>query len=319
MAKVIRKKQIDKFLKILNEYFVEMNKGNFINIKNKFKELKFLEEPNLNLDEYEYEWECLYYFGDDFEDDIDEIDDLDDDLLADDFEDDIDEKKENEELIENLNEDIINDLINLYLDTLSLDGDIDKSKIKDSIYLSDNPEDKLEYLKDDLVEYTKDFYLNQMYNFIAIESDDEFNSKKTLNEYIVKIIELILYENIERIYKEKNHELFLFNYSNTCQKKNMFCNNISKKNCFYYIKFLIKMLYGINNSQENWIEEGLKSLNSFIDPYRCNRNRLQKDNYKKKQEKIKKVKCLKQEGVKVTDIAKQMGICRKTVYNYLKL
>ena len=68
MAKVIRKKQIDKFLKILNEYFVEMNKGNFINIKNKFKELKFLEEPNLNLD---------------------------DDLLADDFEDDIDEKKEN--------------------------------------------------------------------------------------------------------------------------------------------------------------------------------------------------------------------------------
>ena len=158
-----------------------------------------------------------------------------------------------------------------------------------------------------------------MYNFIAIESDDEFNSKKTLNEYIVKIIELILYENIERIYKEKNHELFLFNYSNTCQKKNMFCNNISKKNCFYYIKFLIEMLYGINNSQENWIEEGLKSLNSFIDPYRCNRNRLQKDNYKKKQEKIKKVKCLKQEGVKVTDIAKQMGICRKTVYNYLKL
>ena len=79
------------------------------------------------------------------------------------------------------------------------------------------------------------------------------------------------------------------------------------------------MLYGINNSQENWIEEGLKSLNSFIDPYRCNRNRLQKDNYKKKQEKIEKVKCLKQEGVKVTDIAKQMGICRKTVYNYLKL
>ena len=41
MAKVIRKKQIDKFLKILNEYFVEMNKGNFINIKNKFKEFKF--------------------------------------------------------------------------------------------------------------------------------------------------------------------------------------------------------------------------------------------------------------------------------------
>ena len=226
MAKVIRKKQIDKFLKILNEYFVEMNKGNFINIKNKFKELKFLEEPNLNLDDD--------LLADDFEDDIDEIDDLDDDLLADDFEDDIDEKKENEELIENLNEDIINDLINLYLDTLSLDGDIDKSKIKDSIYLSDNPEDKLEYLKDDLVEYTKDFYLNQMYNFIAIESDDEFNSKKTLNEYIVKIIELILYENIERIYKEKNHELFLFNYSNTCQKKNMFCNNISITSIWIY-------------------------------------------------------------------------------------
>ena len=62
MAKVIRKKQIDKFLKILNEYFVEMNKGNFINIKNKFKEFKFLEEPNLN---------SLNL--DDFEDDIDDV------------------------------------------------------------------------------------------------------------------------------------------------------------------------------------------------------------------------------------------------------
>ena len=317
MAKVIRKEQIDKFLKNLNEYFVEMNKGNFINIKNKFKELKFLEEPNLNLDEYEYEWECLYCFGDDFEDDIDEIDDLDDDLLADDFED--DRKNKNKELLENLNEEIIDDLIDLYLDTLCLlDDDIDKDDIKESIYLSGYPEDKLEYLKSDLVDYTKDFCLNKVYYFI-IEEDDEFNSRSTLNKYILKIVELILYEDIERIYKEKNHELSLFNYSNTCQKKNMFCNNISNKNCIYYIKFLLEMFCNINGSQENWIEEGLKSLNSFIDPYRCNRNRLQKDNYKKKQEKIKKVKCLKQEGVKVTDIAKQMGICRKTVYNYLKL
>ena len=93
MAKVIRKEQIDKFLKNLNEYFVEMNKGNFINIKNKFKELKFLEQPNLNLD--------------DFEDDIDDVDDLDDDLLADDFED--DRKNKNKELLENLNEEIIDD------------------------------------------------------------------------------------------------------------------------------------------------------------------------------------------------------------------
>ena len=303
MAKVIRKEQIDKFLKNLNEYFVEMNKGNFINIKNKFKELKFLEQPNLNLD--------------DFEDDIDDVDDLDDDLLADDFED--DRKNKNKELLENLNEEIIDDLIDLYLDTLCLlDDDIDKDDIKESIYLSGYPEDKLEYLKSDLVDYTKDFCLNKVYYFI-IEEDDEFNSRSTLNKYILKIVELILYEDIERIYKEKNHELSLFNYSNTCQKKNMFCNNISNKNCIYYIKFLLEMFCNINGSQENWIEEGLKSLNSFIDPYRCNRNRLQKDNYKKKQEKIKKVKCLKQEGVKVTDIAKQMGICRKTVYNYLKL
>ena len=311
MAKVIRKEQIDKFLKNLNEYFVEMNKGNFINIKNKFKEFKFLEEPNLN---------SLNL--DDFEDDIDDVDDLDDDLLADDFEDDM--KNKNKELLENLNEEIIDDLIDLYLDTLCLLDDdidkdyIDKDDIKESIYLSGYPEDKLEYLKSDLVDYTKDFCLNKVYYFI-IEEDDEFNSRSTLNKYILKIVELILYEDIERIYKEKNHELSLFNYSNTCQKKNMFCNNISNKNCIYYIKFLLEMFCNINGSQENWIEEGLKSLNSFIDPYRCNRNRLQKDNYKKKQEKIKKVKCLKQEGVKVTDIAKQMGICRKTVYNYLKL
>ena len=43
------------------------------------------------------------------------------------------------------------------------------------------------------------------------------------------------------------------------------------------------------------------------------------NDYKKKQEKIEKVKCLKQEGVKVTDIPKQMGVCSRTVYNYLKL
>lgn len=204
-----------------------------------------------------------------------------------------------------LTDKIVDDLINRYLESLNISlidliSYEDIKEIEENLYLSEDIEGKLECLAEGLVCCTM--------SYVKVEKViTSYNLDAILLGCIESIIAFILYENIERIYKD--------------YVGGMFPNNISQKYCNQYLKFFLELHAIISNDREDWIENGLELIESFmkINLYRLDRNMLQKDNYKKKQEKIEKVKCLKQEGVKVTDIAKQMGVCRKTVYNYLKL
>lgn len=317
MTKIISKLQIDSFIKKLNECFCEMNKGNFESIEDMLKELEFLSIDEYIVNNHESikkkDYDVFKNFNDlELDDDLDNNwnDDWDNDLELDgylefnnDCDYDFEKEIENDELMEILTE-RIDELINSYFDMMGIDEYIDVNELKDSIYLSEDPKDKLEYLADDLVEFTKNYY---SLNEFCLEDSDCFKYKNILNRYIVRVIGSILYENIERFYKEYFYDIF---------EKKFFCNNISKKNCIYYIKFLSNIYYIINH-EENWIKKGLEDFNNFVDPYRAKRVQLKIKKGEEKKRKIQEVKDLKQKGIKVVDISKKMGISRKTVYNYL--
>lgn len=216
----------------------------------------------------------------------------------------------------NVDIDDVYELIDLYFLSIEIElsyNDLNKiaNEITDDLYLSDDPKDKLDYIEDNLIGYVKDYYF--IGQDIGQEEKDYLGGfyRDNLEKYITKIIGLLLSENIQRIYKE------------------YYCgesyNNITKKNCNYYINFLLKLYNIVTNYSKKgwyWIEEGLELLESFVDPYRGNQIRLRKElkdkKQKDKEKKIEKVKELKRKGIKVVDISKQMGICKKTVYNYLK-